>query len=239
MEPSMEPSYKTRDPRGWCGDPTRGAAMGRGSIGVPLDGEQSDFDGELTLRYIHIDQGGYDPNGTYFGFCEHQPIYWFASDDGEIDGTLRAHCGNGDDGREDAEAQVLAMYPKARFRKFVDLDTFFAAYIECALWSSMDSADDSGGEPLDANYNDSDLAPEAMAELRKEADAFASEEVVAALIMGRESRAGHDFWLTRNGHGCGFWDGGWPKEAGKILSARSKTYSEVDIYVGDDGKLYV
>ena len=21
--------------------------------------------------------------------------------------------------------------------------------------------------------------------------------------------AGHDFWLTRNGHGAGFWDGDW------------------------------
>lgn len=22
-------------------------------------------------------------------------------------------------------------------------------------------------------------------------------------------QAGHDFWLTRNGHGAGFWDGDW------------------------------
>jgi hypothetical protein len=25
----MTPSYKTHDPKGWCGDPQRGAALGR------------------------------------------------------------------------------------------------------------------------------------------------------------------------------------------------------------------
>lgn len=233
------PSYKTNDPRGWCGDPSRGAAMGRGSIGIPPRGEVSDFDGELTLRHIHIDQGGYDPNGTYFGFCDKEPIYWFASDNGEIDGTLRA-CGQvgDDDGRADAEAQVLAIFPKAIFRKFVDLDTFFDAYIECVLWSSTDNADDSDGEPLDANYTDYDFAPEALASLRKEAEAFASEAVVAALIMGRESQAGHDFWLTRNGHGSNFLDGEWPATAARVLYDVAKAFGSVDLYVGDDGKIY-
>jgi hypothetical protein len=225
------PDYKTNDPRGWCGDPSRGAALGRGSMGVPPRGATSDFDGELTLRHIHIDSGGYDPNGTYFGTGE--PLYWFASDDGEIDAVLRASD------RDNAERLVLALYPKATFRKFVDLDTFFAAYIECALWSSTDQADESGGEPLDANYNECDLTPEALTSLRKEAEAFATEDVVAPLIMGRESQAGHDFWLTRNGHGCGFWDGDWPKEAGKILTDRSHAYREKYIYVGDDKKLHV
>jgi hypothetical protein len=50
-------------------------------------------------------------------------------------------------------------------------------------------------------------------------------------------QAGHDFWLTRNGHGAGFWDGDWP-ESGDELTALSHRFGEVDVYVGDDGFLY-
>jgi hypothetical protein len=95
-------SYKTNDPRGWGGDPSRGAALGRPT----LRGEPS-FSGRLTLRRVRLDQGGYDPNGTYFGAGG--PLYWYASDDGEIDAMLRAHS------REGAKAQVLKIYPSAKF----------------------------------------------------------------------------------------------------------------------------
>lgn len=53
-----------------------------------------------------------------------------------------------------------------------------------------------------------------------------------------DSPAGaHDFWLNRNGHGAGFWDGDWEK--GDELSDASHTFGSCDIYVGDDGKLHV
>jgi hypothetical protein len=97
------PSYKTHDPRGWCGDPRRGAALGRPIV----HDAASDFSGKLTLRRSYLDSGGYDSNGTYFGYG--QPLYWYASQDGTIDGMLRAAS------REDAKAQVLKSYPKARF----------------------------------------------------------------------------------------------------------------------------
>lgn len=97
------PSYKTNDPRGWCGDPSRGAAMGRATI----QDAPADFAGKLYLRRSYLDNGGYDCNGTYFGIGT--PLYWVASEDGEIDYVLRARS------RNDAKAQVLATYPKARF----------------------------------------------------------------------------------------------------------------------------
>jgi hypothetical protein len=99
---SALPNYKTNDPRGWCGDPRRGAALGRPSV----RGER-DFAGKLVLRRVRLDSGGYDPNGTYFGVGT--PLYWFASEDGSIDDMTRA------DSREAAKAYVGAMYPNARF----------------------------------------------------------------------------------------------------------------------------
>ena len=46
------------------------------------------------------------------------------------------------------------------------MDAFTTAYIEAALWSSMDNADEQGGEPLDANYDIEDIAPEAIVFLK-------------------------------------------------------------------------
>ena len=54
-------------------------------------------------------------------------------------------------------------------------------------------------------------------------------------------RAGHDFWLTRNGHGAGFWDRGLG-DIGKKLSAACgwrTRYPELHLYANDDGKLYL
>jgi len=54
-----------------------------------------------------------------------------------------------------------------------------------------------------------------------------------------DEKAGHDFWLTRNGHGAGFWDGDWQEPAGAELSKASKAFGEINLYVSDDGKLYL
>jgi len=51
-------------------------------------------------------------------------------------------------------------------------------------------------------------------------------------------QAGHDFWLTRNGHGAGFWDGDWLEPAASALDAYSSKAGPVSVYVRDDGLLY-
>lgn len=48
---------------------------------------------------------------------------------------------------------------------------------------------------------------------------------------------GIDFWLTRCGHGAGFWDRGMG-ELGDKLTAACKTFSNVDVYLGDDNLIY-
>ncbi len=55
---------------------------------------------------------------------------------------------------------------------------------------------------------------------------------------GMDEQAGHDFWLTRNGHGAGFWDGDWPEPYADMLTEGSKCYGEFQIYLGDDGLVY-
>lgn len=109
------PSYKTNDPKGWMGNPKRGAEMGRPSIHlVQKEGtEDVPYTDRLYLRRVRLDSGGYDSNGTYFGVGN--PLYWVANEDGTIDYMLRASITRSASVREDAKMQVRIHYPSARF----------------------------------------------------------------------------------------------------------------------------
>ena len=110
------------------------------------------------------------------------------------------------------------------------------AYVICALWSTND--DD--GEPLDAVYGVDDLAPETVENITAEVADFVAliESENVDRSAWSDEQLGHDFWLTRNGHGAGFWDRGHG-EPGEILTRLCKPYGTSDLYAGDDGLIYV
>lgn len=114
------------------------------------------------------------------------------------------------------------------------LDVFTRQYIETALWSSTDNTDDDGGEPLDANYRIKDIEQSTLKQMIDDCRKFQTDH--ADLIINNLSGAGHDFWLTRNGHGAGFWDGDWPEPAATMLTKSSHTWGEVNLYI-DKGKV--
>lgn len=49
----------------------------------------------------------------------------------------------------------------------------------------------------------------------------------------------HDFWLTRNHHGAGFWDGDYPEPIATQLTNLAHGFGECNLYVGDDGLIYL
>lgn len=49
---------------------------------------------------------------------------------------------------------------------------------------------------------------------------------------------GHDFWLTRNRYGAGFWDRGWGV-VGEKLTKIAESFRERSAYVGDDNKVHI
>lgn len=129
------------------------------------------------------------------------------------------------------------------------LDDFTKHYIIAALWSTTDNSDESGGSPLDENYSIEDIAPESIARIIEDCKDF--QESNAELLAQAyelynwhpdaptpECSAGHDFWLTRNHHGAGFWDRGFPGELGQALTISAHSYGSYDLYVGDDGMIY-
>jgi hypothetical protein len=127
-------------------------------------------------------------------------------------------------------------------------DSFTRQYIGTALWSSNDESDDSGGEPLDRNYDEDDITSETLASMIQDAQDFQrdnAEMLLRAYASGTyvggqrydASNAGHDLWLTRNRHGAGFWDRGLPKAVGEALSTAAHNMGEINLYV-QRGRIY-
>ncbi len=115
-------------------------------------------------------------------------------------------------------------------------DEFTLGYITCALWASI--GDD--GSPLDTKYTIQDMISKCLLEMLTDCINFQSENAVWLLAMYRQgfkpASAGQDFWLTRNGHGAGFWDRGLGK-LGEDLTRAAKAYGSADLY-DVDGKIH-
>jgi hypothetical protein len=123
------------------------------------------------------------------------------------------------------------IFHDASFDEFVS-DVYDAA-LDTLLWSETD--DD--GSPFDAQYYADDIAGEVC-----EFHAQVSDFVRANwddLKNITAHQCGHDFIMTRNGHGCGFWDGDYPQEIGDRLTESCKPYGEANLYLGDDDVLYL
>ncbi len=117
------------------------------------------------------------------------------------------------------------------------LDTFTQAYIEAALWSSTTDDD----TPMDRDHGPDDLAPETLALMVADCAKFQADHGTPEYNDRRYSddeKAGHDFWLTRNGHGAGFWDRDLPDDIGKRYTDAAKAFGSFDLYVGDDGAIH-
>ena len=145
--------------------------------------------------------------------------------------------------------------------KTSDLSPMGRAYLVCALWSSTE--DD--GEPLDKERDLESIHPDSLEKAQKDCDEF-REANISDIIQSTldPEQVGHDFWLTRNGHGTGFWDrfsssqcpqrelhpshGGkrfanWdrliatcycPYHACERLSGAARLEGSSDAYIGDD-----
>ena len=128
-----------------------------------------------------------------------------------------------------------------------NFDAFFRAYVDAALWSTQGPSEDPFAcENLADLFDVDDLAPACAQSLRETCTDFCKanhadlQDYCARMRNEQwsgEERAGHDFWLTQNGHGAGFWDRGLD-DLGQRLTKAAQVYGSIDLYPGDDGLIY-
>jgi hypothetical protein len=125
----------------------------------------------------------------------------------------------------------------------IRIDEFTRQYINTALWSSHDESDDDGGNPMDYNYSADDIHPDTLIKMVEDCSLFRqnNKRLIERLQYRHDSatdtQIAHDFWLTRCGHGAGFWDRGYGVLGDKMTEV-AKNFGNVDLYVGDDGMIH-
>lgn len=123
-----------------------------------------------------------------------------------------------------------------------DVRSFVRAYLLCAVWSS--TGDDTDSSLMDLGFHPDDLTLEAQAYAEEDCREFLSANVVALIVRAIEDppkgatpysyeQAGHDFWLTRNHHGAGFWDRGLG-EVGDKLTEEAQAHGSADLILVAD-----
>jgi len=117
-----------------------------------------------------------------------------------------------------------------------DLEVFTAACVEALFFTDTGDAEQPAA--------DTELAPGTLADLQADCRSWwrrFGPYVLACRDKMPDAvrRAGHDFWLTRNGHGAGFWDGDWRGTPyADTFTEGAKAYGEFETYAGDDGLIY-
>ncbi len=112
------------------------------------------------------------------------------------------------------------------------LTQIFLAYLECALFCGTED---------NYQYISDNVDNTAKETMLKDCTEFYTEikDLLPEDIDYKQ--IGHDFWLSRNRHGSGFWDRDedvYSKELGQKLHEIAIAKGEVDLYIGDDNLLY-
>ena len=106
-------------------------------------------------------------------------------------------------------------------------NTRLESYLETLLW-----AENLEGEFAPQTLNSLDV------ELQRFYKTLEETGVYGIISLDHDdSSISHNFWLTRQGHGAGFWDGDFGL-FGDQLTQISDAFGELYPYVGDDGLIY-
>ncbi len=118
---------------------------------------------------------------------------------------------------------------------FQRCDSFTQGYIEAMFFTAS--------EPELEDKGVVDLSPEAWDSILKDCGDFQKTNDAALLRACNTAgygytEAGRDFWFSRRGEGVGFWDRDLG-DIGDILHAAAKNSGNIDLYLGDNGWLYL
>ena len=97
-------------------------------------------------------------------------------------------------------------------------------------------------DSLDDHFGIEDFSVDSLMSARTDVEQFFKRLKMAGLLhQAREchtdSQIAHDFWLTRQGHGVGFWDGDYG-DIGDQLTDIADLSGTATYVLGEDGKIH-
>jgi len=112
--------------------------------------------------------------------------------------------------------------------KTIDKEIVLQAYLEAMLWVNEEM------DELTISDVDETLVEFSKVEIEKFINIIElTKGAVREANTYSDEQLGHNFLLSRNGHGAGFFDNG-----NDILQDICKKFGSVDVYIGDDNKIY-
>ncbi len=122
------------------------------------------------------------------------------------------------------------------------LREFTDSYIRTGLWADLyDARYERADYPHDALNAGSEITAASRAEIDADCADFTAGAAEALGAAGRAGldprRCGGDFWLTRNRHGAGFWDGGYPEPTATLLTELARPYGSAAFARTSDGEI--
>jgi len=165
-------------------------------------------------------------------------VEWLARFAGAIKRTILG-VGKGRDRKN-----LRALHLHVRQLAVDSLDDFTRGYIKCALLIE----EDNNGRSFYDNYDIIDIHVAALQDAVDDCKRFQAENAKELRIVYThytasdetpQYQAGYDLWLSRNAYSAGFWSGGLPEKAGKALADAASNLGPRDLYLCDNGWLYI
>jgi hypothetical protein len=128
-----------------------------------------------------------------------------------------------------------ASKPPAPKKEALEWDAFSDSYFDTTIWAEKPEdcdADDVWPGCYPKILEDCDRFQRENEELLNEAYQTMRRDGYGDLRLYDVTDAGHDFFLSRNGHGTGFWDRGLG-EVGEKLHNAASAYGQVDVLPGE------
>lgn len=96
--------------------------------------------------------------------------------------------------------------------------------------------------PLDDHFEYSDFTEAALRKAETEVSAwfkYLEDEGLydLALEYTDDGHIAYDFWMTRNEHGCGYWDGDYGDALGDLLDKACESRGRQHVWINENGTL--
>lgn len=159
------------------------------------------------------------------------------SDLSEIESDIKNNLGNVYDIEFDIKGGILNKFIKEMLIAYLEIAlTLTADYYNENHYYDEDEEEER--EDWD-NFTIYDISQDSWSKAKIDCIKFLSKIPLTMIVNLDAGEIGSDFWLTRNGHGAGFWDRGYDDDVEKKLMDSVKQFGTQDLYLGNNNELHL